>query len=76
MTQERLLNLINQVIIIKDTGGTPAALFLDAASINRSDATHELCNKNNITIVPIPLHGYNHVAYYCLTQLKINYVEQ
>ena len=29
-------------------------MFLDAASINRSDATHELCNKNNITIVPIP----------------------
>ena len=52
-TQERLLNLINQVII-KHTDGTPAALFLDAASINRSDATHELCNKNNITAVPIP----------------------
>ena len=29
-------------------------MFLDAASINRSDATRELCNNNNITIVPIP----------------------
>ena len=53
MTQERLINFINQVII-KHTDGTPAALFLDAASINRSDATLELCNKNNITVVPIP----------------------
>ena len=31
MTQERLLNFINQVII-KHTDGAPAALFLDAAS--------------------------------------------
>ena len=53
MTQKRLLNFINQVII-KHTDGAPAALFLDAASINRSDATRELCNKNNITVVPIP----------------------
>ena len=53
VTQERLLKFINQVII-KHTDGAPAALFLDAASINRSDATRELCNKNNITIVPIP----------------------
>ena len=53
MTQERLINVINQVIT-NHTDGIPAALFLDAASINRSDATHELCNKNNITIVPIP----------------------
>ena len=29
-------------------------MSLDAAPINRSDATRELCNKNNITIVPIP----------------------
>ena len=40
MAQERLLNFINQVII-KHTDGAPAALFLDAASINRSDATRE-----------------------------------
>ena len=53
MAQERLFNFINQVII-KHTDGAPAALFLDAASINRSDATRELCNKNNITVVPIP----------------------
>ena len=46
MTQERLLNFINQVIV-KHTNGPPAALF------NRSDATRELCNKNNIIIVPI-----------------------
>ena len=59
MTQERLLNFINQVII-KHTEGTPAALFLDTASINRSDITRELCNKNNITIVPIP---YNTTAW-------------
>ena len=52
MTPERLLNLITQVII-KHTDGTPAAWFLDAASIDRSDATRELCNKNNITLVPI-----------------------
>ena len=45
--------LFNQVII-KHTDGTPAALFLDAASINRSDITRELYNKNNITIVPNP----------------------
>ena len=38
----------------KHTDSAPAALFLDAASINRSDTTRELCNKNNITIVPIP----------------------
>ena len=49
MTPERLLNFINQVII-KHTDGAPAALFLG----NRSDATRELCNKNNIAIVPIP----------------------
>ena len=53
MTQERLLNFINQVIITH-TDSIPAALFIDAASINRSDATRELCNKNNIIIVPIP----------------------
>ena len=53
MSQERLLNFTNQVII-KHTDGIPAALFLDAASINRSDATRETCNKNNITVVPIP----------------------
>ena len=47
MIQERLLNFINQVII-KHTDGTPAALFLDAASINRSDITREMCNKNII----------------------------
>ena len=35
---DRLLKFINQVII-KHTDGTPAALFLDAASINRLDAT-------------------------------------
>ena len=46
MTQERLLNFINQVII-KHTDSAPAALFLGAASMNRSDATRELCNKNN-----------------------------
>ena len=40
MTQERLLNFINQVIV-KHTNGTPAAWFLDAASINRSDITRE-----------------------------------
>ena len=51
MSQERLLNFINQVII-KHTDGTPAALFLDAASINRS--TREMCNKNNIAVVQIP----------------------
>ena len=43
MIQERLLNFINQVII-KHTDSAPAALFLDAASINRSDATIELCH--------------------------------
>ena len=53
MTQERLLHVINQVII-KHTNGTPAALILDAASINRSDATRELCNQNDITAIPIP----------------------
>ena len=53
MSQERLLNFINQVIT-KHTDGTPAALFLDAASINRSDATLDFCNKNSITIAPIP----------------------
>ena len=52
LTLERILNFINPVII-KHTDGIPAALFLDAASINRSDATLELCN-NNITIVSIP----------------------
>ena len=35
MTQEWYLHFINQVII-KHTNGTPAAWFLDAASINRS----------------------------------------
>ena len=66
MTQERLLNFINQVII-KHIDGTPAVLFLDAASINRSDAALELCN--NITIVPIPLsscvcqHNYQKLMY-------------
>ena len=29
-------------------------MFLDAASINRSGITRELCNKNNITVVRIP----------------------
>ena len=29
-------------------------MFLDAASINRSDITIEPCNKNNITVVRIP----------------------
>ena len=53
MTHERLLNFINQVVI-KHTDGIPAALFLDTASINRSDITGELCDKNNITVVPIP----------------------
>ena len=53
MTQDRLLNFINQVII-KHTDGSPAALFLDAASINPSDITKGLCSKNNLTIVPIP----------------------
>ena len=43
MTQERLFNFVNQVII-KHTDGAPAALLLDAASINRSDGTSELCN--------------------------------
>ena len=28
-------------------------MFLDAASISRSDATRELCNKNNIIVRPI-----------------------
>ena len=45
MTQERLPNFINPVII-KHTDGAPAALFLDAASINRSDATRELWCKS------------------------------
>ena len=36
MTPERLLHFIDQVII-KHTDGASAALFLDAASINRSD---------------------------------------
>ena len=53
MIQERLFNFINQVII-KHTNGTPAALFLDAASINRSDITRELCNKINTIEVRIP----------------------
>ena len=39
---------------MKHTDDTPAVLLLDVASINRSDATRELCNKNNIIVVPIP----------------------
>ena len=41
-------------MITKHTDGTPAALFLDAASISRLDAVRALGNKNNITVVPIP----------------------
>ena len=67
MTPERLLNFINPVII-KDTDRAPAALFLDAASINRSDATRlldslgyqhndrtiDMCNKHTITVYRTP----------------------
>ena len=34
-------------------------MFLDAASINRSDATRELCHKSNITVVPTMKHALN-----------------
>ena len=54
MTQERLLLIFINQVIIKHIEGTPAALFLDATLINRSDATRELCNKNNFTVVSIP----------------------
>ena len=66
MTQERFLNFINQVII-KHTDGAPAALFLDAASISRSDATRDATNYVTRTTSLLSqfhlilLHGYNHV---------------
>ena len=53
-TEEQAVKQLIEKYISTEIDWYIECLFLDTASINRSDATRELCNKNNIIIVPIP----------------------